>query len=561
MARTSLLSSFQRLAAEHRAADRLGMTPAEVRARAADARAAASRDRDGDGRPGISRRAFLGGSAVAGTALALGGPALIARGATPRIAIVGGGIAGLSCALALADKGVDATIYEASSRLGGRMHTDSAATRGGTSYWADDQVSEWAGELIDTGHKAVQFLAQRFKLPLDDLLGAEPNGSEDTYYFFGGYYPKRQADIDFQPVHNALQGDVGAASYPTTFEINTPAGIVLDNTSIYDWIESRVPGGHRSPLGQLLDVAYDIEFGAPTRDQSSLNLIYLLGYNASPGNFAIFGGSDERYHIRGGNQRLPEAIAAYLEGRRPGSIKRSWRMVSIARSGSAYALTFDQAGTSRSVTADHVVLALPFAVLRGLNTRKAGFDDHKLLAIDTLGRGHNGKLQLQFSRRLWNSTGPWPEISNGAAYADTGFQNTWDVSRAQPGTTGILVDYTGGVVTDSIRATTARSDASSSAVRDAARTFLRQIEPVYPGLSALWGGRATLSLSHLDPNFNCSYSYWRVGQYSTIGGYEGRRQGNVHFAGEHTSVDFQGWMEGGANTGQLAAAEVLADLK
>ena len=81
------------------------------------------------------------------------------------------------------------------------------------------------------------------------------------------------------------------------------------------------------------------------------------------------------------------------------------------------------------------------------------------------------------------------------------------------------------------------------------------------GATATGNGRATLSLPHLDPNFNCSYSFWRVGQCSTIGGYEGRRQGNIHFAGEHTSVDFQGWMEGGAITCVRAAGEILADLK
>jgi monoamine oxidase len=65
----------------------------------------------------------------------------------------------------------------------------------------------------------------------------------------------------------------------------------------------------------------------------------------------------------------------------------------------------------------------------------------------------------------------------------------------------------------------------------------------------------------IDPNLLCSYSYWKVGQYHTIGGYEGLRQGNVHFAGEHCSQDFQGYMEGGASTGVAAANEVLADLK
>src|SRR5207244_6203815 len=89
-------------------------------------------------------------------------------------------------------------------------------------------------------------LAQRFGLATADLVGAQPNGSDDTLYFLGGYYSTDQADKDFASIHQALQKDVSAASYPTTYQISTPAGIALDNISVYDWIESRVPGGHGS---------------------------------------------------------------------------------------------------------------------------------------------------------------------------------------------------------------------------------------------------------------------------------------------------------------------------
>jgi monoamine oxidase len=503
----------------------------------------------------LSRRDFLAGVAVAGAAAAMGGALrpLPVRGATPRIAIVGAGIAGLTTALILADKGIASVIYEASpTRIGGRTHSD-------TTSWADEQTSEWCGELIDTSHKTMLYLAQRYRLKTVDLLGAEPNGSEDTYRFFGSYYPKSHADIDFKPVHQALSRDTWAASYPTTFEINTPDGIALDNLSVYDWIESRVPGGHGSPFGQLLDIAYNIEFGAETRVQSSLNLVYLLGYNASPGNVALFGGSDERYHIVGGNDGLARKILADVSTRGV-ELRQGWRMSSIARTGDSITMSFDTSSGSQSVTAGHVVLALPFAVLRTLNYRRAGFDERKQKAIRELGRGHNGKLQLQFGARSWNSRGPWPGISNGSTYADTGYQNTWDVSRGQPGTSGILVDYTGGDVTDSYAVSAPYSTvASNSAVATYAERFLQQIAPVLPGL--VWNGRATLSVPHKDPNLNLSYSHWRVGQCHTIGGYEGRRQGNIHFAGEHTSVDFQGWIEGGAITGVRAANEILADLK
>jgi monoamine oxidase len=542
------------LSSIHAEARQRHLTPAAIR----DDRAEAA----GRTRGTITRREFLTGSAAAGTALALGGlrPA-ITRAATPaRIAIVGGGISGLSAALTLADAGIGSTVFEAGARVGGRMHTDASGFLDAKGHWADGQTSEWCGELIDSGHKTILMLAQRFRLATVDLLGAQPNSSEDTYFFDGSYYPASQADTDFQPVHQALQGDVQAASYPTTYLINTAAGIALDQMSVYDWIESRVPGGHRSPLGQLLDVAYNIEYGADTTDQSALNLVYLLGYGAKPGNFAIFGKSDERYHIVGGNERLPAAIAATLPA---ASIKLNQRMQAIVanRDGTVSLNLATPAGTVTQ-TFDRVILTLPFAVLRTLDYRRAGFDDLKVTAITEMGTGRNDKLQLQFDPRIWDGTGAWPGIGNGNTYADTGYQNTWEVSRGQAGVSGILVDYTGGKVAGSFVISPPYSDAASNpAVVKYARAFLKQIEPVYPGLTARWNGKATLSVPALDPNLNCSYSYWKVGQYVGFGGYEKVRQGNILFAGEHCSQDFQGYMEGGASEGVRAANDLLTEFK
>src|SRR5689334_13262538 len=94
-----------------------------------------------------SRREFLKRTGVVGAAAALGPVAMPGKAgaASPRIAIVGGGISGLNAALTLADKGYGATIYEASTRVGGRMHSE-------TGYFSDGQVAEFCGELIDTGH-------------------------------------------------------------------------------------------------------------------------------------------------------------------------------------------------------------------------------------------------------------------------------------------------------------------------------------------------------------------------------------------------------------------------
>jgi monoamine oxidase len=549
MARTPLLRALRGLAREHSEAERLGVPVTELRARREEA--------------AYSRKDFLKRTGAAGAALAAAGPIgtlAHAASSSPRIAIVGGGIAGLTAALTLQDRGVNATVYESHpSRVGGRMHSDWTDFPG---YWSNGQGAELCGELIDSGHKTILRLAQRFGLPTVDLLGAEPNHSEETYRFFGSYYPKSEADDDFQPIHNALQGDVAAASYPTTYQIHTDAGIALDNMSVYDWIESRVPGGHSSPMGMLLDVAYNIEYGAESTDQSALNLVYLLGYQASPGNFSIFGASDERYHIVGGNTQLPYAIRdAIVAAQGASSIRMGWRMTSIRRnSDGTVRLGFDTSGGSRSVTADHVILCMSFPVLRTLDYSRAGFDQLKRTAITRLGAGSNSKLQLQFGDRLWNTEGPWG-LSNGASYADTGYQSTWDVTRGQSGATGILVDYTGGDIAGALRASVPYATAANRQVTSYAQRFLTQLEPVFPGVTSRWNGKATLSNPMLDPNLLCSYSYWKVGQYHAFGGYEKLRQGNIHFAGEHCSQDFQGYMEGGASEGVRAAGEILDDLR
>ena len=544
MARTPLARRFQQLYQDFAEAEATGRTVNQVQ----------SERRQGL----VTRRDVLkaGGAALAGAALA--GQIPVFAGSGPRIAILGGGIAGLNAALTLSDAGIPSTVYEASDHAGGRMHSD-------TTSWLNGQTSEHCGELIDTRHKTILGLAKRFGIPITDLRAAEPNQSTETYHFFHQYYTREQANIDFNPVWASIKNDLGSAPFPTLYNSFTPAGYALDHLSIFDWIESRVPDGHASSMGQLLDVAYNIEYGNVTTEQSSLNLIYLLGFQPIPGNFRIFGASDERYHMLGGNQRLPTAIAAALPA---GSLQLNTSLAGIVlNTDGTYGLTLKRSGGTSTVVADRVIMAIPFSVLRTLlgsdaAYRVAGFTSLKQTAIQQLGYGKNCKLQLQFDSRLWNQPGPWG-ISTGTTYADTGYQNTWDVTRGQDGPTGILVDYTGGGVP---LASFSGNPSDPQVVAGFARTFLKQLEPVFPGISRLWNGRATLDVPLANPFLLGSYSYWKVGQYTGFSGYEKARQpdpvtGKCHFAGEHCSINFQGFMEGGAEEGARAANEILADYK
>jgi monoamine oxidase len=491
-----------------------------------------------------NRREFLRASGIAVAAASL--PAWAGQAApktAPRIAIVGGGIAGLTAALTLQDASIAATIYEASARAGGRMHSD-------TTTWQNGQVTERCGELIDPAHDTILDLAKRFKIPVVDVSRAEPPQSTETYYFFGQRYPRDQAIEDFKPVYQAVKQDLNAAGYPTLYSSATRAAETLDHMSLFDWINQRVPGGHESAMGQLIDIAYSLEYGGETTQQSSLNLIYLLGYQP----VHVFERSAEQYHMTGGNESLPRAIAAALPA---GSIRLNTELTAIARKEDrTYTLSFRSAGQSSTVIADRVILALPFSVLRRLDFSAAGFNAVKTTAIQELGYGTNAKLHTQFRTRLWNRSGPWG-IGNGSSFADTGYQHTWDVTRAQSGDTGILVDYTGGRVGAEF---TGNLD-DPETIQNYARKFLRQLEPAFPGIAAEWNGLATLDVPARVPTLLGSYAYWKPGQYTRFAGAERERSGNCHFAGEHCSIDFQGYMEGGAQEGVRAANEILSDYK
>jgi monoamine oxidase len=487
-----------------------------------------------------TRRRFLrdaGVLAAAATGAAALGPLARAAKSPGRVVIVGAGLAGLTCAYRLQQAGITAALYEASGRVGGRCWT----RRGD---FAEGQIAEHGGELIDQGHTQVRQLAKELGLRLVNLLAAQPNGTEDFYYFDGAPYTYAEAVDDLNGLYQTLHKDVSAASYPTLWDSYTQRGYELDHMSVAKWIDVSVPGGRSSKLGQLLDVAYNIEYGAETTEQSSLNLIYLLGYQGQ-GNLRIFGKSDEKYHVVGGNDQLATLMAAQLDSQ----LHTGLELVSIELQGSAYTLTFKQAGGgSTVVTADRVVLALPFSILRSsVDYSQAGFEPLKVTAIEELGMGTNSKLHVQFSKRYW-----YDLDNNGNTYADTGYQDTWEVTRAQPGSSGILVDYTGGKIGASF---------GSGTPTTRAKQFLQQLEPVLPDISKYWNGKATIDYWPGYEWTKGSYSYWKVGQYTKFSGMERKRQGNCHFAGEHTSIDFQGYLNGAVESGERAASEILGDLK
>src|SRR5205807_4543455 len=183
-------------------------------------------------------------------------------------------------------------------------------------------------------------------------------------------------------------------------------------------------------------------------------------------------------------------------------------------------------------------------------------------AIRELGYGTISKLFLQFDTPYWNQDGPWPRLHNGFFITDLeDIQTLWDGSLGQTGSHGILVDYTSGQRGAAYAPARAYSSTTESKeIQQYAQGCLQQLERIFPGISAHYTGTAALSYPTGDPYLRGSYACWRVGQYTHFGGYEGARQGPTYFAGEHCSVEFQGFMEGAAREGARAAREIVQEL-
>jgi len=456
----------------------------------------------------------------------------------PKIVIIGAGLAGLTCAYRLKQAGIHSTIYEATGRVGGRCWT----RRG---FFKEEQIVERGGEFIDTNHKEILELIKELGLKLDHLRLAETKGTEPLYFFNGNPYSLEDVADDFAKILPKLKQDLKEAGQITLYNRYTKRGFDLDHMSVVDYINKIVPGGTNSRFGKLLEIAYTIENGADAAKQSALNLLYLLGF-VEDDRFQIYGDSDECFHIRGGNDQLPALLAKNLNEQ----IRFNSPLVKIEQiDQGGVRLFFQKDDKEFEVLADKVILAIPFRILRMLEYENASFRPLKKTAIEELGMGVNTKLHVQFNNRFWCDLG-----NNGETFSDTGYQQTFESSRAQAGKSGILVNFTGANMA-------AKQMALSDEERkEVTKDFLDKLSLVWPNVEINWNGLSTVDHWLSNRWTKGAYSYWKVGQFTKFAGIPGEREGNVFFAGEHTSIKYPGYLNGAVETGDRAAMEVINDI-
>jgi len=521
MARTPLFSSLRRSLLLAIAAKKNGR-PAVEHAEIERARFAASR------RSFLERSAMIAGGAVIASTLPWLSGCDSSAAKKADIAIIGAGMAGLLCAYRLEKAKRRVTVFEAQSRVGGRMWTARDAMPGG-------QLVELGGELIDTDHATMRDLAAGLSIALDDFEVVDSGVTKEVFHFGGRLLTEREVLDAWGPIASIMAADV------TDADNNDLAFANFDGKSIADYLDGL--SGLDPVLRSLIDVAYTGEYGLEIDQQSAMNLLWLVESDNADA-FAIFGTSDERFHARVGSDAFPSGLASRLQG----PIEVDHRLTAVTTlSDGRYTLTFAVGGGTVERTFDHVVLTLPWTVLRDV-TFSPALPAERAEMISELGYGTNAKLMLGFGSRPWRTV----HGASGSGFSDNGLQTLWETSRGQGGAQGIMTLFKGG---------NGGVAAGVGTPEELAIASLSGLDAIFPGTAAAYTAGSAVRMHWPSFEFSKgSYACFKPGQagWSEL---IGARYKNLHFAGEHTSVDFQGYMEGAAESGLRAADEILADLR
>ena len=162
-------------------------------------------------------------------------------------------------------------------------------------------------------------------------------------------------------------------------------------------------------------------------------------------------------------------------------------------------------------------------------------------AFWSLRYGAATRLVLQFRRRFWNKPG-----RPNAFGSDQAFGAVWDGNEQQRGPHGILSFLAGGTASRELQSIlrTGGPEAVAGQIR-----WLGRPTQVVASRSVTWEDDqwARGGYAYVDPRFNPALRDWLA-----------RPAGRVVFAGEHTSVKWQGYINGAILSGHRAAAEIRA---
>lgn len=487
-----------------------------------------------------TRRKFIKSTVAAGVAGMTGALPFsreaFALPAKPSIAVIGAGIAGLNAAYQLKKAGHTAAVYEARSRIGGRIRSVDMG---------NGLTADLGAELINTDHDDMLALAEEFGIELFDRKADQAASlfPSAAYYFGGIGISEAQLADDLRLLAGQIARD--AALLDEDWDTYAPQ---FDKLSVADYLERHADKIRKPYLYALFRDVIRTEYGVEPEHSSAIQFILVLPVVDGQA-VDLLSYSDETYSVIGGSARITDALGAELAGQ----IHLRKRLVEIKKQAKTYILEFADGSI---VVADAVIIAIPFPVLNRVKI-KAPLPELLRRFIKEAELGSNEKVIAGFSARFWRQNGGFTD----AAWSDLGFAEVWDETQRQfERSDGALNFFLGGNQTKKL--------GDSRDVFRLAKRFITRLNYFVPGAISAFTGRVLHSAWTQSPYTLGGYANYKPGQLTRFGGLfwiesdiqDERQQvsaGNLIFAGEHLSDAYYGFMNGGAQTGRLAATLLL----
>lgn len=467
----------------------------------------------------LSRRQFLLGSLATGAALMLGdrNRSSSARGAAPRVVIIGAGFGGLSCAYQLKRAGARVTVVEARPRLGGRVHSLDNLLPG--------KKVEAGAELIGLNHPTWLAYAKRFGLTLNEL----PEGDEaqspillNGRRLLGEEAAKLWTALD--GVLRSMNGDARAIDRQQPWL--SPNAAALDARSLRQAAESW-PGSPLERQAAMAMIANDMNC-LPERFSYLAMLASIAG-----GGVEAFWTESETYRCTSGNQSLAFALARAIG---EPSIQLRSPVAAIDLTGPTARVTLRSGSV---LEADAVVLTAPPSTWDDLRVTPALPADYRMST------GNAIKVLNRVDQPFWTAAGLQPD-----SLSDQAVGMTWrggEPPATSPREPACLTVFAGGAAA---QAWLARQPAQR---QELAR---QELDVLFPGFSRQIQRQIFCGWPE-ERWTRCGYSAPSPGQVTRVS--PNLRRGwrdKLFFAGEYTSPGFYGYMEGGLNSGAVLAGRL-----
>lgn len=459
---------------------------------------------------------------------------------TPRIAIIGGGIAGLNAAYQLKKQGYLATVYEARNRLGGRIDTR-------TNIFDKGLYLDFGGVFVNSDHQDILDLVDELNLSLFNFLEVTKTlpMPASAYYFEKQYRTEAELAKQLRPLAQQIAKDATLME-----EDFLQWGVFFDRLSVADYLQQHANKIPTPWLRVLIENAIRSEYGVESSEASSLQLIFLLP-KVEGDTVEILGSSDEAYMIKGGSSQIINGLVNRL----PQQIKTRKILTKVAENNQRFYLTFSD---KEVVEVDYVILAIPITLLKTIEFKVQLPRKFKQF-ISEVDLGNNRKIFARFNKKLWQEN----KCFSKEIWTDLGYSMAWESILQIPNRVdGVLTFFHGGK--DANKTLQSPTHYKSELI-DSLDLAIPQIKSAVSG--------QFIQTNWIEDRFTKgSYTNFKPGQLSEFAEFfyieselPNERQtvavGNLIFAGEQFSDDFYGYMNGGAQTGRLAAEVVAQNLK